>query len=162
MDNRAVRRKILKGTLAAPVVLTVSSASAQAVASFGRCLNNLATQPQPTTFFTSSADTWFRSQVAVNQIYKGANSQGTFYWDPKKLAYVNVVDLTTFTGFVGRTASPPYTLGTATSRWALVYFDPRSATPYTDAMGRTIITIQKPSGYLASSISCYGSFTRQA
>lgn len=165
MDNRAVRRKILQGTLAAPVVLTVSSASAQAITSFGKCLANLAGQ-QPTTFFTTSAaaDTWFRSQVPVVEIFKGSVTQGTFYFDPKVGSYVNVVyPYSVFTGFSGLT--PPnasWRLGAVSARWALVYFEPTSATPYTDAGGRTIITLQKPSGYLASSISCYGSFTRHA
>jgi hypothetical protein len=141
------------------VVLTVSSASAQAITSFGKCLSNLAGQ-QPTTFFTSSSDTWFRSQVPVVKIFKGSQSQGIFYFDPKIGSYVDVVYCRVFTDFVGATPSRPYWLEAAGSRWALVYFDQNLATPYTDGMGRTIITTQKPSGYLASSNSCYGSFTR--
>jgi hypothetical protein len=166
MDNRAVRRKILQGTLAAPVVLTVSSASAQAISSFGRCIQRLTAQ-QPTNFFTNSAsaDTWFRSRVPVVEIFKGSHKQGTFYFDPKIGSYVNVVSpYAVFTGFTGAVAPSkgPWKLGAVGARWALVYFEPTSATPYSNAMGRTIITLQKPSGYLATSMSCYGSFTRRA
>jgi hypothetical protein len=160
MDKQAVRRKILQGTLAAPVVLTVSSASAQAITSFGKCLSNLARR-QPTNVFTTSADTWFRSQVRVVRIMRGSQSLGTFYFDPKLGRYVDVVRYTVFTGFAGATPSRPYWLEAAGSRWALVYFDPISAAPYTDGTGTTIVTTQKPSGYLATSISCYGSFTRR-
>jgi hypothetical protein len=159
MDKQTVRRKILQGTLAAPVVLTVSSASAQAVTSFGKCLANLAGQ-QPTEVFTNSADTWFRSQVPVVKILKGSLSQGIFYFDPKIGSYVSLVSpYSAFTGFAGATPFPPYSLESAGSRWALVYFHPTSATPYTSATGTTIITTQPPSNYLASSWSCYGSFT---
>jgi hypothetical protein len=90
---------------------------------------------------------------------KGSQSQGIFYFDPKIGSYVDVVYCRQFTGFTGIAPSPPYWLEAAGSRWALVYFDPNFTTPYTDAMGRTIITTQKPSGYLASTISCHGSFT---
>jgi hypothetical protein len=162
MDNRAVRRKILQGTLAAPVVLTVSSASAQAITSFGRCLGNLAGQ-QPTTFFTRSADTWFRLQVPVAEIFKGGRSLGTYYFDPKVGRYVNVVyPYAALADFAGSTLpNASYRFGASSARWALVYFDPKSTEPYSDLTGRTIVTLQKPSGYLASSISCYGSFTKR-
>lgn len=161
MDNREVRRKILKGSLAAPVVLTVSSASAQAITSFGKCLRNL-TGRQPTTFFTQSADTWFRVPVPVVEIFKGSQSKGTFYFDPKVGRYVNVVyPYAVFADFAGSTLpNASYRFGVRSARWALVYFDPALTTPYSDLTGKTIVTLQKPSGYLASSISCYGSFTR--
>ena len=164
MDNRAVRRKLLQGSLAAPVILTVSSASAQTITSFGRCLANLASQ-QPTAFFTESADAvWFRAQVPVVEIFKGSMSQGTYYFDPKIGSYISVVaPYGIFIGFAG--ATPPnasWTFGAPASRWALVYFDPATTMPYSDATGKTIITLQKPGGYLASTISCYGSLTKAA
>jgi hypothetical protein len=163
MDTRAVRRKILQGTLAAPVVLTVSSASAQAITSFGKCLANLTgQQPTASAFFTRSADTWFRAQVPVVEIFKGSQSLGTYYFDPMGGRYVNVVyPFAACADFAGSTLpNASYRFGATSARWALVYFDPRSTTPYSDLTGKTIITLQKPSGYLASSISCYGSFTR--
>lgn len=163
MTDREVRRRLLKGTLAAPVVLTVSSASAQSLTSFGRCLRNLSGQ-QPTAFFQGAQDTWFRQQVPVVEIIKGSTTEGTFYFDPKIGSYVNIVyPNAVFTGFSG--ATPPnssWRFGTSSTRWALVFFEPNSSEPYSDAMGRPIITLQKPSGYLASTISCYGSFSRQA
>jgi hypothetical protein len=152
----------LKGTLAAPVVLTVSSASAQSLTSFGRCLRRLSGQ-QPTDFFRGARDTWFRQQVPVVECIKGGKSLGYFYFDPKANSYVNVVSPYSRIGFSGRV--PPnhsWRFGSWSTRWALVYFEPMSSEPYSDSMGRPIITLQKPSGYLASTISCYGSFSRHA
>lgn len=162
MDNREVRRRLLKGTLAAPVVLTVSSASAQSLTSFGRCLRSLSGQ-QPSAFFQNARDTWFRQQVPVVEIIKGGKSLGNFYFDPKANSYVNVVSPYSLIGFTGKVLpNASWRFGSWSSRWALVYFEPMSSEPYSDAMGRPIITLQKPSGYLASTVSCYGSFSRQA
>jgi hypothetical protein len=45
--------------------------------------------------------------------------------------------------------------GTST-RWALVWFDKATATQY------SVVTLQRPSGSVAATLSCYGSFRRIA
>jgi hypothetical protein len=159
VGHRAVRRKILQGTLAAPMVLTVSSASAQAITSFGRCLRNLTAQ-QPTDFFRISADLWYRELVQCVEIIKGSTSQGTYYFDPKFGSYMNVVTVRHRWVYGRGSARSILKFGTTSMRWALVYFDPVSTEPYADATGKTIVTLQKPGGFLATTMSCYGSVAR--
>ena len=64
------RRKILRGSLSAPLVLTVASPSVlgQAVTSFQECIARAATQPQPSIAFADGPDGWFRVPV---EIYTG-------------------------------------------------------------------------------------------
>lgn len=147
-----LRRKVLRGSLAAPVVLTVSSASA-AAGSFGRCLAN-----SPTTtnaaFFTTSADSWYRVQVPVTQLWAQGMDLGWYYNDPVKNVFVKADAPYTTLNF-NSTTQPAYVkTGTAGSRWALVWFDRKSATRYSR------ITFQQPYGYSACTMSCYGSFSK--
>ena len=66
------RRKLLQGSLAAPLVLTVSSASASAVTSFTQCIENVAgNQPNEALNFVKSKDEWFRCPVTVYTYTKG-------------------------------------------------------------------------------------------
>jgi hypothetical protein len=164
-----IRRKLLQGSLAAPLVLTVSTASAQAASSFGKCLANI---QQNGPFFATSQDAkdinsivWYRQSVTCVEIVKqGQSSYGYHYWDPKLLQYINVDTLAAFTEFTGKI--PPnnsWSLINPQPRWALVYFTQSGSTivPYSEG-GTTIITLQRPSGYLATSTSCHGSFTTVA
>lgn len=65
MDNFTARRKLLKGTLSAPVVLTVASPAALAQTTFTSCLVNGAPPPSEYIASTASAeDTYYR--VAKN------------------------------------------------------------------------------------------------
>ena len=65
------RRAILQGSLAAPVVLTVPSASAVTQTTLGRCLANLddPTKTPPPSYLVSdpapAGDTWLRIQIPV-------------------------------------------------------------------------------------------------
>jgi hypothetical protein len=123
------RRAILQGSLAAPVVLTVSSASAQMVTSHMKCMANIR---QPTTaelpglFFVttaikdSPADTWLRKQITVRMFKKSANESGFFYKD-SIAGWVNVSTLTTLPN--GWQEVSPLTEET---RWALVWVDSRT------------------------------------
>jgi len=67
MDRFAVRRKILRGSLSAPLVLTVVSPSALARQSFEACLYRAKESTESARAFiaANSHDTWLRKRVAL-------------------------------------------------------------------------------------------------
>ena len=152
MERRAaLRRKVLRGSLAAPVVLTVSSASV-AASSFARCLANA--NAHPDDFFADQSDKWFRTQVPVTELWAQGRDLGYYYEDPVKNVFVNVNFPHMPLPFNSATM-PPYVKVTSQShRWAIVWFDKASTTQYSK------ITLQKPFGSTAASMSCYGSFNK--
>jgi hypothetical protein len=143
------RRKILQGSLAAPMVLTVSSASAASVTSFGKCLQRLNGE-EAGSFFTSSSDNWFRANVEVVKLQKGAvksaGEEGWFYFDPGKNQYVNLESPLTPTG-IGRLHNG-WTKVEQSSRRALVWVEPTSGNQY------RVMQVERPSGYTAVTMSC--------
>lgn len=151
MDTNAVRRKIVKGSLAAPVVLTVSSASASAATSFGRCLRNAA-NAQPAFFADEKRlDNWLRKQVEIVELSKHQRAEGWFYLDPVRNRYVSVRAPHEALPFGARLPDGWNQTGRA-KRWALVYFEGKSAKSYRH------ITLQRPNGYMPATVSCYSSF----
>lgn len=147
------RRTILKGSLAAPVVLTVSSASAASVSSFGVCMNNLKALPQGPFFASSaSADMWMRKQVPVAQLKHG-NDVDWFYFDPGINDYVRLSSPTVATG-IGALLSGGWQKLADDTRWALVWVDSRSGNQF------SVMQVQKPSGYQATTMSCYSSMMK--
>ncbi len=154
MDKQAaLRRKVLRGSLAAPVVLTVSSASA-ATTSFGRCLaNSPGTTAAPFFQPDKTSDKMFRIQVPVQGLWWAGQDQGYFYSDPVKNCYVSVTSPNGALPF-GPANMPAWCKPTTTStRWALVWFDKGTATQYTK------ITLAQPLNSAACTVSCYGSLT---
>lgn len=125
------RRAILQGSLAAPVVLTVSSASAQMVTSHMKCMANVR-QPTaselPGLFFVtasikdSSADTWLRDPISVTLFSKG-QSEGWFYNDAA-YGWVNVDTLVKLSDLPNGWTAVPNTA--SQTRWALVWVDAKT------------------------------------
>jgi hypothetical protein len=148
------RRKVLQGTLAAPVVLTVSSASASSVSSFGRCLRNLNGQQTGELFVNKQAlslDTWLRKDVDVFKLQRGDQS-AWFYLDRSRAMYVRLSNPT------GPGISQMDMMGWRTvdvsKRWMLVWVDGDSGKPSRE------MKVQRPDGYTATTKSCYSSLIR--
>jgi hypothetical protein len=143
------RRTILKGSLAAPVVLTVSSASAASVTSFGKCMNNLKALPAGAFFqSTSNADIWMRKQVPVVRLKHGWD-EDWFYFDPGLNDYVRLSNPTVATG-IGALMTG-WTKQEDGTRWALVWVDSMPGTQFSS------MQVQQPSGFQATTMSCYTS-----
>jgi hypothetical protein len=154
MENRAaLRRKVLRGSLAAPVVLTVSSASV-AAASFARCVAN--TNTSPDSFFVNSSDRWFRTQVEVMELSSHGLSLGHFYEDPVKDVFVSITPPHRALTF-NRSTMPldnSVKVTSQSTRWAVVWFDRNTSARYSR------ITLQQPFGSSAISVSCFASFSK--
>lgn|SRR5512145_1738134 len=140
------RRAILQGSLAAPVVLTVSSPAAATVTTFSKCLANHANQEADAAFFTGGPDNWFRKQVPVVQLQRGSQS-GWFYFDPALNDYVNVNAPGQATR-IGAMIEKGWEKIGEDQRWALVWVDSKTGTPY------SVMQVQQPMGYTASTTTC--------
>jgi len=74
MDRFTARRKLLRGSLSAPLVLTVTAAGAQVRTTFGACLEQTANQTPPQQRLAeigvggSWGDTWYRVPTEVIMI----------------------------------------------------------------------------------------------
>lgn len=154
MDKRTVRREIVKGSLAAPLVLTVSSASAVSLSSFGRCLRRPGNGEAAPAFFLNAGqpDGWFRKSVNVVHLAYKDKPRGVFYLDPKLSRYVSTEPPYTPLGFGAADLPAGWRQTGAGKRWALVYFDKASTSEY------RYITVQRPAGFNATTVSCYSSF----
>jgi hypothetical protein len=140
------RRAILQGSLAAPVVLTVSSASATAVTSFGKCLaNQLNQQPAPSLTFTLSPDNWYRVPVTATNI-KIDGVENWYYLDPSVSKYVKLSTLEITS--LGQLNVPPGWIQGTAPRYLLVWVDPTTGikSQYYQAL--------RPTRYTAATMSC--------
>jgi len=152
MDKKVLRRKLLRGSLAAPVVLTVSSASAAAISSFSRCLRS-ADANTPYRFFSEDTDHWFRQKVPVSMLNVQGRDQGYYFLDQVRNVYVSVNPPYNELNF-GQLMPQGWQVSSQSTRWALVWFDKSSSTQYSR------ITLQRPRGASATTMSCYGSFRK--
>jgi len=151
------RRAVLQGSLAAPVVLTVSSASAATMTSVGKCMANIGDQ-KPSEFFTSSKDSdrWFRKQVDVVKLERGGGQNlesDWFYFDPQKSEYVRLSAPLVSTD-IRANLNGGWRLIDQSKRWGLWWVDSKKGTPY------SMVTVQQPLGYQAVTCSCAASFTK--
>lgn len=67
----ALRRRLLKGSISAPLVMTVTSAAGTVRTTFTACLDNARLQPKPYTVMARThygADDWLRVQVEVYEV----------------------------------------------------------------------------------------------
>jgi hypothetical protein len=147
-DKAALRRKLLRGSLAAPAVLTVSSASA-AMTSFGRCLR--ASSDTSAQFFVPTADNLYRRRVQVTMLTFLGRNIGYFYLDPVKSVWISCDNFNIPLPF-GSLMPNGWETGVTEYRWALVWFDKNTSSPYSQ------ITVMQPLNSTSTTMSCYGSF----
>ena len=150
------RRAILQGSLATPVVLTVSSASATAITSLGKCLaNQVNRQPATSLHFTLAPDNWYRTSSPVPVVKLQIQGvEDWYYLDPSVSRYVKLSTLEVTS--LGQLDVPPGWIKGTSSRYLLVWVDPTNGTP------SQYLQAQRPGGYTAATMSCMTSFTRPA
>jgi len=145
MNKVEARRRILQGSLSAPVILTVSSASVAATTSFTKCIaNGVGNQPDKKINIQPTTDTWFRCPVTVYAIYQGdgtKNLYGNFYLDGS--TYKNVTDGSIL-------PLHEFRVGASSTWYRLVYFGTDGS-----PMGAGW---ERQSGGYAITLSCGGSF----
>ncbi|MDZ7653766.1 MAG: hypothetical protein U5L03_15075 [Burkholderiaceae bacterium] len=151
------RRRLIQGSLAAPAVLTVSSASAASVSSFGRCLVNQ--KQQPTAFFIEesklSTDNWLRKDVPVSQWKLKGQNPVWFYWDPGRREFVRLSEpLANGLNLWDMKKAGWESTGATSRRWALVWVDSDNGARY------RVMQVMQPSGYQATTKSCYTSLIK--
>jgi len=150
------RRRVIQGSLSAPVVLTVSSASATSVSSFGRCLVNQ--KNTPGEFFVTTeqlaTDKWLRKDVPVIQWRRGTAAEW-FYWDPGRSVFVRLSDpLGSGLSLWDMKQTGWEPTGALSRRWALVWVDSDNGAQY------RVMQVMQPSGYQATTKSCYTSLIK--
>lgn len=105
------RRRVLAGSLAAPLVLTVSSAVGRSRTTFTACLDNARLQPLPGQIMAAglnSPDEWLRVQVNIYEIgFFDKHGQlklepGNYFIGPDKITLHKLNDLD-----AGRNAAVP-------------------------------------------------------
>ena len=129
------RRAVLRGSLAAPVVLTVSPAVSAARTSFETKVEGLKTyQPARSQYFKESPDNWLRRSVQVVKLkYKekgnGPDSKSAkedwYYLDPNKSRYIKLssMEWMSFGAILPEGWEQTRETGT---RYLLVWLDPKT------------------------------------
>jgi hypothetical protein len=152
------RRKLLQGSLAAPVVLTVTSPSALAASSFNACIARGANEPPPSELVTSAKDNWYRAEFAAYKFRLNSgsdpanNPEYEYYYRNKgqEWRYYRL-DICDSTGVL---ESDIYGIKSSLgNRYVLVWVDNDGKTVAYGSCG--------PNGGYAVSASCWNSFITQ-
>jgi hypothetical protein len=132
--QRAARRKLVRGVFAAPAVLTVCNASATAISSSMRCINNQVTgvstvKTQPVS---NALDAWLRVQLwstgsGASMVYYVSGADVHAYKRADKSSYIGSTqwqqfNITTNTGATTFVGGMP-TGAIRASKYASVRFD---------------------------------------
>jgi hypothetical protein len=158
MDRLSARRKLLRGSLSAPLVLTVASPAALARSSFLACITR-GDNPQGDPYTADRrTDNLYREQVTVWTIVPPPEAAGPDA-TPETL-YQRIFDGILNLSFVRLDngvsfkllSADGYTI-TEEQRWMLIYFDPET--------GERVGSGYHPNGGSAASRSCYASFIWQ-
>jgi hypothetical protein len=95
MDSKQARRRLLKGSLAAPLVMTVAPSTYAAQSSFTACLARGAGDTKPSLILAAyeRSDEWLRVPVEIYKVFvlnkKGepVEQDGTYFLGPDKLTF---------------------------------------------------------------------------
>jgi hypothetical protein len=159
--NAVDRRKLLKGTLSAPVVMTVSPVLGAARTTFMACVDNAAAKPVSSVapVAAMSPDEWLRVDLDILQVTlpdaKGqpAVQPGRFFVGPDKVSMYRLAEI--------RPESSPATpvrefnLGTPGMQTRTV--EKRRALAYVDRQGNVVGYAWQPRGGAHITASCYAS-----
>lgn len=159
MDRFSARRKLLRGSLSAPLVLTVASPSALARSSFLACIARgddpqgvgpFAPAPNADNLYREQITAWTICPVPPQPVFLPAPDCDTLYYSRSNTAAgpFTRLDVAIPTPF-SLPQGGQFTV-TQVTRWQLVYFDPDDGT----RTGAGYF----PNGGSAVSMSCWASF----
>lgn len=154
------RRKLLKGTLSAPVVMTVTPVLGAARTTFMACADNAALRPVSSKLPSAgfSADEWLRVdldifEVALPEKDKLVVQPGRYFIGPDKVAMYRLADT--------RPESSPATLvqkfNVHTLGLQKRVIEKRRALAYVDRNGNVVGYAWQPRGGAQITASCYAS-----
>ena len=134
MDRFAARRKILRGSLAAPLVLTVASPAALARQSFEACLYRAkeSNDKNAPAFIAATAhDTWLRKRVALysGKLNADTSGQSKLFFEDGGVYYLRDpgsctnYDLSGYSASAFSQLNPEKVKGNQVYELALVYVD---------------------------------------
>lgn len=155
------RRKLLKGTLSAPVVMTVSPVLGAARTTFMACVDNAAVRPVSSVapIAAASPDEWLRIDLDILQVTlpdgKGQPvvQAGRFFVGPDKVSMYRLAE-------IRPEASPAtpvreFNVGTPGMQTRMV--EKRRALAYVDREGNIVGYAWQPRGGSHITASCYAS-----
>lgn len=155
------RRKLLKGTLSAPVVMTVTPVLGAARTTFMACVDNAAAKPVSSVAPLAEAmpDEWLRVDLDILQVTmpdaqgKPAFQPGKYFIGPDKVSMYRLADT--------RPESAPATLvrqfNVGTPGMQALTIERRRALAYVDRQGNVVGYAWQPRGGAHITASCYAS-----
>lgn len=155
------RRKLLKGTLSAPVVMTVSPVLGAARTTFMACVDNAAARPVSSVapIASISPDEWLRVDLDILQVTvmdaKGqpAVQPGRFFVGPDKVSMYRLADIRPETS----PATPVREFNVGTPGLQTRTIEKRRALAYVDRQGNVVGYAWQPRGGAQITASCYAS-----
>lgn len=163
----ALRRKLLRGSLSAPLVMTVTSAAGASRTTFTACLDNARLQPKPNRILARShfgADDWLRVQVDVFEVHmpdsdgKMRKVPGRYFVGPDKNTMYKLAEQRSET--TPPTVATRFTAHTPGVQKQLV--EKRFALAYADRNGKVVGYGWQDNGGAHCKKSCFSSVVARA
>ncbi len=161
------RRRLLAGSVAAPLVMTVTAASGQSRTTFSACLDNAGLRPKPKRVMAAGLlepDEWLRVRLSVYSVGfpdldgKIVAEPGKYFIGPNKVSMFRLDD--------ARSEIRPATLVTkfdaSTPRLSKVEIEKRFALAYADKNGKIVGYAWERNGGTHCKKSCFSSVMARA